>query len=73
MTTSVRSSMIINPYKPSVPFLGHWQTVQIQIRRRRTRRLIRVFTVCLQDFYSKYNKNEKVHQTPLQLEMGSSN
>ena len=36
----------INPYKPSVPFLGHRQTVQTQIRWRRTRRLIRVFTVC---------------------------
>ena len=31
----------LNPYKPSVPFLGHRQTVQTQIRRRRTRRLIR--------------------------------
>ena len=37
----------INPYKPSVPFLGHRQTVHTQIRRRRTRHLIRVFTVCL--------------------------
>ena len=27
--------------------LGHWQTVQTQIRRRKTRRLIRVCTVCL--------------------------
>ena len=36
-----------NPYEPSVPFLGHRQTVQTQIRRRGTRRLIRVFTVCL--------------------------
>ena len=31
-------------------FLGHRQTVQTQIRRRRTQRLIRVFTVCLQGF-----------------------
>ena len=29
--------------------LGHWQTVQTQIRRRITRRLISVFTVCLND------------------------
>ena len=36
----------LNPYKPSGPFFGHWQTVQTQIRRRRTRHLIRVFTVC---------------------------
>ena len=26
--------------------LGHWQTVQIQIRRHKTRRLIRICTVC---------------------------
>ena len=32
--------------KPGVPFLGHRQTVQTQIRRRRTQRLIRVFTIC---------------------------
>ena len=31
-------------------FLGYRQTVQTQIRRRRTRRLIRVHTVCLQEF-----------------------
>ena len=36
----------INPYKPSVPFLGHRQTVQTKIRCHRTQRLIRVFTVC---------------------------
>ena len=35
-----------NPYKPSIPFVGHRQTVQTQIRRCRTWRLIRVFTVC---------------------------
>ena len=29
------------------PGLEHWQTVQTQIRRRSTRRLIRVCTVCL--------------------------
>ena len=34
----------VNPYKPSVP--GHMQTVQTQIRRRRMRRLTRVFSVC---------------------------
>ena len=33
--------------------------------RPRTRRLIRVYTVCSQDFYQKYDKNEKVHQIPL--------
>ena len=35
-----------NPYKPSILFLGHMQTVQTQIRRHRTRRLIKIFTVC---------------------------
>ena len=37
---------IINPCQPRVPFLGSEQTVQTQIRCRRTRHLIRVFTVC---------------------------
>ena len=37
-------------YKPSVPFLGYRQTVQTLIRRRRTWHLIRIFTVCLQEF-----------------------
>ena len=34
----------INPYKPSVFFVGHRQTVQTQIRRCKTRHLIRVST-----------------------------
>ena len=37
---------VINPCKPSAPFLGHRQTVQAQIRRHRTWRLISAFTVC---------------------------
>ena len=44
------SPKLLNPYKPSVVFIGHRQTVQSQIRRRRTRRLIRVFTVCWQEY-----------------------
>ena len=44
------SVLHFNPYKPSVPLLGHRQTVQTQIRRHRTRRLIKVFTVCLQEY-----------------------
>ena len=39
-------TLYFNPYKPVVPFLGHRQTVQTQISRRRTRRLFRVLTVC---------------------------
>ena len=37
-----------NPYRPCIPFVGHIQTVQTQIRRRKMRRLISVSTVCLQ-------------------------
>ena len=40
----------LNPCKPSVPFLGHRQKVQTQIRRRRTQCLIRAFTVCYQEY-----------------------
>ena len=45
--------------KPGIPFLGHRQTLQTQIRRHRTRRLTRIYTVCSQEFLSKYDKNEK--------------
>ena len=33
----------VNPFMPSVPEEGHWQTVQTQIRR-----CISVYTVCIQ-------------------------
>ena len=36
-------------YYPSVHFMGHRQTVKKQIRRRKTRRLIRLITVCFQN------------------------
>ena len=39
-----------NPYKPGIPFVAHRQTVQTLIRRRIMRRLIKVFTICLQEF-----------------------
>ena len=39
-----------NPYKPSVLFVGHQQTVQNQIRRCIMRLLIRFSTVCSQNF-----------------------
>ena len=48
-----QTSMNIYAKALSHIFLGPRQTVKIQIRRRRTRRLIRVYTVCLQNFYSK--------------------
>ena len=40
--------LFFNPYKPRVLYtVGHRQTVQTQIRRRRARRLIIVSTICL--------------------------
>ena len=47
-------SYFINPYKPSVIFVGHRQTVQNQIRRHRTWRLIRFCTACIQNILLKY-------------------
>ena len=44
----------INPYKPSVIFVGHRQTGQTQIRRRILGRLIRVSTVCIQNVLLKF-------------------
>ena len=38
-----------NSFKSSVLLVGHSQTVQTQIRRCRTRRMIRVYIVCLQN------------------------
>ena len=35
--------------KPSVLFVAHWQIMQTQISRRKTRRLISVSTVNLQN------------------------
>ena len=49
---------VLNPYKPSVLFVGQGQTEQNQIRRRKTRRLIRLSTVCLQKSISKFGSNE---------------
>ena len=42
------------------PFWGHMQKVQIQLRRRNMRRLIRVFAVCFQEFLC--SKSENIHQ-----------
>ena len=65
----------INPYMPSVLFMGHRQTVQIQIRHRMMLCLIRNFTVCLQNLLLKFwkKKNTKYNPTPLKLEMACSN
>ena len=45
---------LLYPYKPSVLFVGHGQTVQTQIRHRIMRCLIRVSTVCLQNVILKF-------------------
>ena len=37
----------VNSSKPNVTHKGHWQIVLTQITRRRTRRLIRVYSVCI--------------------------
>ena len=52
----IKQRSVLNPYKPRVLFVGHRQTVQTQIRRRRTPRLIRVYIVCLQNVLSKIKK-----------------
>ena len=55
-----------NPFKPSVPFVGHRQTMQIKIRRHRMWRLIRISTVCLQNVLLKFQlKIRKNTQQPL--------
>ena len=44
-------SNCIKPYVPSVPKNEHRETEQTQIKRRRTRRLIRNYTVCFTGNY----------------------
>ena len=43
-----------NPLKPNVIFVGCGQTVYTQIRHQRVRRLIRAFTVFLQNVLFKF-------------------
>ena len=40
--------------------MGHMQTVQVQIRRHKTWRLIRVSNVCLQDVQLKFEKKPSI-------------
>ena len=40
---------VLIPFKPSVPYMGHSQKGQTQMRRHVMWRLIRVFTVCLKE------------------------
>ena len=55
----------IKPYVPSVPEKGHSKTEPTKIRRRRTRRLIRNYTVCLQEIIFEKNHNETRHLAAL--------
>ena len=47
-----------NPYKPSVLFMVHRQTEQIQIRHLIMRCLIRNFTVCLLYLLLEFGKRQ---------------
>ena len=49
------SCCVFNPYKPCIHFMGHWQTVQNQIRQRRMWRLIWFCTIFLQNELLKYD------------------
>ena len=51
------SNNAINPHKPNILFVGHRKTVQSKIRPSRTRYLIRVSTVCLQNVLLKFRKS----------------
>ena len=44
----------VNPFKPSILFMGHWQTVENQIRCHRTQHLIRLSSICLQKVLLKF-------------------
>ena len=54
-----------NPFKPSVPSKGQWQTMKTQIRHRRTQHLIWGYTVCIKvwTFY-KCDNNRNYPDTP---------
>ena len=57
---AVRKLHDLNPLKPNFLFVGHRQTVQAQIRRRTSRRLIRVSTVCLQNVLLDHKRKLKI-------------
>ena len=59
-------------FRPDTHFRRHMQTVQTLIRCRKTRRLIRVNTVCLQEFYATYSKSITLYKKPLKVQMDSS-
>ena len=55
----------INPYTPSLLFVGHRQTVQNQIRCCKTWHLIRFSTICLKNVLLKFVKTKNTTQQPL--------
>ena len=60
-------------YMHSVLVSGHGQTVHIQTRRHKTRRLTGSLLFAHRMFYQILNKNEKYHTTTLKMEMDWSN
>ena len=60
-----------NPYKPSVLFVGHQQTVQNQIRRCKTLHLIRFSTVCKQKFLLRFELKWKIPPNNPKIRNGS--
>ena len=51
---SIRAVLFLNPFKPSVLFMGHRQTQTMH------QCLIRTFTVCSQNFLLKFEKKWKI-------------
>ena len=49
---------------PIVFFMGHKQSVQNQIRRHRRQRLIRFYTLCLQNVLLKFQGNNLLPNNP---------
>ena len=58
---------VLNPFKPSVQYMGHSQRAQTQMRRHVMWRLIRVFAVCLKEnnFMLSLANEENINLTPL--------
>ena len=64
MRRFLKFQKLLNQYKPNVPFVGHRQTEQTQIRHSILLGLIRVSTVCLRKILLKFRKIKKWKLTP---------
>ena len=64
---------LFNQYKPSLLFMGHWQTVQNLIRCHRMRCLIMFLTVCLQNILLRFEEIVNDYPTTLKFKIESSN